>query len=42
MKITIEGDINVSYVQNLCLIFFPGQKFSQQEQESEEQPRAFV
>ena len=42
MKIIIEGDINVSYVQNLCLIFFPGQKFSEHEQESEETPRAYV
>ena len=42
MRITIEGDINVSYVQNLCLIFFPGQKFSEHEKESEETPKAFV
>ena len=42
MKITIEGDINISYVQNLCLIFFPGQKFSQTEAETEETPRAHV
>ncbi len=42
MKITIEGDINVSYVQNLCLIFFPGQKFSQNEAETEETPKAHV
>ena len=42
MRITIEGDINISYVQNLCLIFFPGQKFSEQESESEETPKAYV
>ncbi len=28
MKITLSGNINEYYVQTLCMIFFPGQKFS--------------
>ena len=31
MKLFIEGDINPYYVQTLCLLFFPGAKFSQDE-----------
>ena len=42
MKICIEGDINVSYVQNLSLLFFPGAKFSQNEEISDENPYAQV
>lgn len=29
MKLTVKGDINAFYVQTLCMIFFPGEKFSQ-------------
>ena len=38
MIVNIDGEINLSYVQNLCLIFFPGAKFSQNEEMSEETP----
>lgn len=38
MKINIEGDINRYYVQTLSLIFFPGEKFSENEPESDECP----
>lgn len=31
MKLFIEGNINLYYVQTLCLLFFPGAKFSQDE-----------
>ena len=31
MKLFIEGEINPYYVQTLCLLFFPGAKFSQDE-----------
>lgn len=27
MKLTVTGDINAFYVQTLCMIFFPGEKF---------------
>ena len=42
MKLSIKGDINQSYVQNLCLIFFPGSKFSANEEEGEDLPWAEV
>ena len=32
MKLFVEGDINLYYVQTLCLLFFPGAKFSQDEE----------
>ncbi len=32
MKIVIEGAINVYYVQTLCMIYFPGTKFSEEEE----------
>ena len=28
MKLSISGNINSYYVQTLCMIFFPGEKFS--------------
>ena len=28
MKLNISGNINSYYVQTLCMIFFPGEKFS--------------
>ncbi len=37
MKLIIEGETNRFYVQTLCLIFFPGAKFSEDEDESAEQ-----
>ena len=42
MKLKIDGEINLSYVQNLCLMFFPGAKFAQDEPESEDTPKAYV
>ena len=36
MKIKIESPINKYYVQTLCMIFFPGSKFSDDEEEAKE------
>lgn len=33
MKLHIRGDINEYYVQTVCMIFFPGEKFSGEEEE---------
>ena len=30
MKLHIEGDINEYYVQTLCMIFYPGEKFTEE------------
>lgn len=38
MKLIINGDISRYYVQNLCLIYFPGSKFSENEVITEETP----
>lgn len=35
MKLHINADINEYYVQTLCMIFFPGEKFSGEETEGE-------
>lgn len=32
MKLFIDGDINNYYVQTLCMLFFPGAKFSEEEE----------
>ena len=32
MKLFIEGDINTYYAQTLCMLFFPGAKFSREEE----------
>ncbi len=37
MKLILNGNINVYYIQTLCMIFFPGEKFGQ---ESAERPDA--
>lgn len=29
MKLILDGDINVYYIQTLCMIFFPGEKFGE-------------
>lgn len=42
MKITISGNISVSYVQNLCLLYFPGSKFSEEAEDLEKLPHIFV
>ena len=28
MKVTVNGELNKYYVQMLCMVFFPGVKFS--------------
>ena len=33
MKLHITGDVNEYYVQTICMIFFPGEKFSGEEEE---------
>ncbi len=38
MKLQIEGKINPYYVQMLCMIFFPGTKFSEPATGSEDEP----
>lgn len=38
MKLKLEGNINVYYVQTLCMIFFPGEKFGAEEQENPNSP----
>ncbi|MBE6554945.1 MAG: coproporphyrinogen dehydrogenase HemZ [Ruminococcaceae bacterium] len=35
MKLHIEGNINTYYVQTLCMIFFPGERFSADGEEDE-------
>ena len=36
MKLNIEGNINRYYVQTLCMIFFPGEKFPENEEITED------
>ena len=38
MKLILNGDINQYYVQTLCLIFFPGSKFSESEEVTDDVP----
>ena len=38
MKLNIEGNINRYYVQTLCMIFFPGEKFPEEEEISATTP----
>ena len=38
MKLTVSGDINAFYVQTLCMIFFPGEKFAQDQEVTEDTP----
>ncbi len=42
MKLTINGNLNPYYAQTLCLLFFPGAKFSQSEEVTAETPRVHV
>lgn len=42
MKLTVSGKINEYYVQTLCLLFFPGSRFSKTDEEPEDAPRADV
>ena len=38
MKLYVEGNINRYYVQTLCMIFFPGEKFPEDEEVTEKTP----
>ena len=38
MKLILNGNINPYYVQTLCLIFFPGSKFSENEEITDDVP----
>ncbi len=38
MKLTVTGDINAFYVQTLCMIFFPGEKFVENKEIDEDTP----
>ena len=38
MRIKIESPINKYYVQTLCMIFFPGEKFGEGESEAPDVP----
>ena len=38
MKLTVTGDINSFYVQTLCMIFFPGEKFTENQEITDETP----
>lgn len=38
MKLIVSGDINKYYVQTLCMIFFPGSKFGENEEERDDNP----
>lgn len=42
MKLKINGNINSYYVQTLCMIFFPGAKFSETEIYTDETPEVIV
>ena len=42
MRLYIEGPVNKYYVQTLCMIFFPGSKFSEDEPVTEETPEMWV
>jgi len=38
MKLILDTDVNVNYIQTLCMIFFPGAKFAQDEVVTDETP----
>ena len=38
MKLTVNGDINAFYVQTLCMIFFPGEKFTEAQEITDDTP----
>ncbi len=42
MRLHVEGDINRYYVQTLCMIFFPGAKFAEDEEIDENTPEVYV
>ncbi len=38
MKLNIQGQVNVYYVQTLCMIFYPGEKFSEDQEVTPDTP----
>ena len=42
MRLYIEGPVNKYYIQTLCMIFFPGSKFSEDEPVTEDTPEMWV
>ncbi len=38
MKLFVDGDINAYYVQTLCMLFFPGAKFAENEPDTPDTP----
>ena len=38
MKVHISGNVNQYYVQMLCMIFFPGEHFSESEEARDDVP----
>ena len=42
MIIHLEGNLNRYYVQTLCMIFFPGEKFSEGEIPAPDKPELWV
>jgi oxygen-independent coproporphyrinogen-3 oxidase len=42
MKLNVSGNINQYYVQTLCMIFFPGEKFSEKQSEQQDEVGAAV
>ena len=38
MKLILDTDVNLNYIQSLCMIFFPGAKFALDEVVTEETP----
>ena len=42
MKLFLNGNINVYYIQTLCMIFFPGAKFGAEEQTKEGIPALYL
>ncbi|MBQ9785259.1 MAG: coproporphyrinogen dehydrogenase HemZ [Clostridia bacterium] len=42
MKLILDGNINAYYIQTLCMIFFPGEKFGAAEQENPNAPELYL
>ena len=42
MRLYIEGPVNKYYIQTLCMIFFPGSKFSDEDPVTEDTPEMWV
>lgn len=42
MKLYIDGNVNLYYVQMLCMIFFPGASFSEGEEVDDKMPKLYL